>query len=32
VDLHQIVMNLVLNARDAVGPDGRIEVAWPRPA
>jgi signal transduction histidine kinase len=32
VDLHQIVMNLVLNARDAVGASGPSTSAWPRPA
>ncbi|OQX13073.1 MAG: hypothetical protein BWK76_16725 [Desulfobulbaceae bacterium A2] len=26
VDLHQLLMNLVLNARDAVGEGGRIEI------
>ena len=26
VDMHQIVMNLVLNARDAIGQTGRIDV------
>ncbi|WIM05625.1 MAG: PAS domain-containing protein [Candidatus Nitricoxidivorans perseverans] len=30
VDFHQIVMNLVINARDAVGDRGRIEIGLAR--